>query len=170
VRGAGDLAYTDVVVGEADASGNRLAVALAGFTGVGIGFKVTPGMSGDVTGSHRLWQTTTKPPQRIGSGVIIDGALYMINEPGLIQCTDVMAGKDLWTHKVQRGSFWGSIVAAAGRLYVTTQQGTTVVFATDKSGWKELASNPLGERSNSTPAIADGRVYVRTFEHLWCIE
>jgi outer membrane protein assembly factor BamB len=94
----------------------------------------------------------------------------MINETGLIQCTDVMTGKDLWTHKVPRGSFWGSLVAAAGRLYVTTQQGTTVVFAADKSGWKELAGNPLGERTNSTPAIAEGRVYLRTFAHLWCIE
>jgi outer membrane protein assembly factor BamB len=172
VRGTGDLAYTDVVVGEPDASGTRLAAALAGFGGVAIGFKITPGMSGDVTATHRLWQSTAKPPQRIGSGVIIDGALYMINEPGLIQCMDVMTGKDLWTNRVPRGSFWGSLVASGGvgRLYVTTQQGTTVVFAPDKTGWKELASNPLGEKSNSTPAISNGRVYVRTFENLWCIE
>jgi hypothetical protein len=62
------------------------------------------------------------------------------------------------------------MVATPGRIYLTSQQGTTVVFAPDKTGWKELASNPLAERSNSTPAIANGRVYVRTFENLWCIE
>jgi outer membrane protein assembly factor BamB len=170
VGGAGDLAYTDVMVGDPDASGTRLAVAMAGFTGKAIGFKITPGMSGDVSATHRLWESTTKPPQRIGTGVIIDGACYMLNEPGIIQCLDAATGKDLWTQRVPRASFWGSMVSTPGRIYLTSQQGTTVVFAPDKTGWKQLASDPLGERSNSTPAIANGRIYVRTFENLWCIE
>jgi hypothetical protein len=31
------------------------------------------------------------------------------------------------------------------------------------------ATNELGERSNSTPAFSDGEIFIRTFEHLYCI-
>jgi outer membrane protein assembly factor BamB len=170
VGGAGDLAYTDVMVGDPDPTGTRLGVAMAGYGGTAIGFKMMPGMSGDVTATHRLWQSTAKPAQRIGTGVILDGALYMINEPGLIQCIDPATGKELWTHRVPRAGFWGSMIASPGRLYATSQQGTTYIFAPDKTGWKELAANPLGERTNSTPALSNNRIYLRTFEHVWCIE
>jgi outer membrane protein assembly factor BamB len=34
--------------------------------------------------------------------------------------------------------------------------------------WKLLAVNDLGEDVNATPALADGRVYVRTRDSLYC--
>jgi outer membrane protein assembly factor BamB len=68
------------------------------------------------------------------------------------------------------GSYWGSIVMAEGRGYVTDQSGTTLVFKPNPEKLEVIAKNNLGEHSNSTPALSNGQVFIRTFKHLWCIE
>ena len=168
VQGAGPLAYSDVYVSPPQPDGGRIGLALAGFTGAAIGFKVAPDASGDVTATHRLWQDPQKHPQRIGTGVILGDRVIVPNEP-YIGCYDIKTGKEVWRHPIGGERFWGSIVQVGDRLYVTSQKGTTYVFAADPSGYKQLAKNELGEPSNSTPAVSDGELFIRTAGHLWCI-
>jgi len=170
--GAGDLAYTDVMLAEVPAgdgsgTGQRIGVAMAGYTGAAIGFKL--GGSGDVTAANRLWRETRNNPQRVGSGVIVGRHLFMPNEPYLA-CYDVTTGKELWRQSFPGERFWGSVVRAGDRLYVTSQKGVTYVFAPDPKQFKLLATNDLDEGSNSTPAIADGQIFLRTDRHVWCVE
>lgn len=159
--GLGKLVYTSVVVGDG------VAVAMGGFHGPAIGFKL--GGSGDVTESNRLWRESTKIPQRIGSGIIIGKQLYMVNETGAMQCLEVETGKELWAERLTSNT-WGSPVLAEGRMYVTNQQGTTVVFKPNPEKLEILGENKLNEQSNSTPALSDGQVFLRTFKHVYCIE
>ncbi|MCP4173862.1 MAG: hypothetical protein GY758_24165 [Fuerstiella sp.] len=67
------------------------------------------------------------------------------------------------------GTAWGSIVYADSRAYVTCQNGDTVVFSPQPEGYKQVAVNSLGEPSNSTPAVAQGQIFIRTFKALYCI-
>ena len=147
----------------------KVGVAMAGYGGAAVGFKL--GGSGDVTQANRLWHNTDRHPQRIGSGVILGDHVYTPYETA-ISCTELRTGKEVWRHRVSGNEFWGSIVAAPalGRAYVTSRQGRTIVFAPDPGGFKLLATNDLGEPSNSTPAICDGQIFLRTAGHLWCIE
>jgi hypothetical protein len=110
-------------------------------------------------------------PQNIGNGIIVDGDCYMAHAgPALIQCLDVASGKMRWQAKAPEGEkYWGSIVAAEGRLYVTGQRGRTLVFALNPERFELLAVNALKEKSNSTPAFSDGEIFLRTFAHLYCI-
>ncbi len=156
-NGAHDLAYSSPVV-----AGNIL-VYVGGFGGPGLG--VPLGGRGDVTPS-RLWRS--KFPQSIGSGVSLDGVVYMPFE-GALQCLDPRTGKALWQDRGPGGGYWGSIVSAAGLLYVTNQGGTTVVFKPNPKKFELVAANALGEKSNSTPAISNGEIFIRTFKHLYCI-
>jgi hypothetical protein len=78
-------------------------------------------------------------------------------------------GKTLWQDRGGAGSYWGSIVVAAGRCYLTARNGTTVVFRPEPRKFELLASNALGEDSNSTPAISNGEIFIRTFKNLYCI-
>lgn len=160
--GLGDLVYTSVVVGDG------VAAALGGFHGPAIGFKL--GGSGDVTEQNRLWRVADKNPQRIGSGVILGDHLYVIDEPGQLECIDMQTGQAAWRGRLGGDKVWASLVAAAGRLYVTSQAGTTYVVAADPEEFKLLTKNELGEPSNSTLAVSDGQIFLRTFEHLICIE
>jgi outer membrane protein assembly factor BamB len=163
--GTGLLAYTDVLVGDVEGVG-KIGVAMAGYGGKAIGFKL--GGSGDITATRRLWQSTKAPPQRIGSGIILDNHLYIPNEPG-IECLDPATGKSLWNQRLPGQNFWASLVSTPGRLYATSQQGKTFVFARDPTQWKLLATNDLKERINATPAISDGQIFIRTWEALYCI-
>ncbi|MGE5194279.1 MAG: hypothetical protein ACM3U2_17445, partial [Deltaproteobacteria bacterium] len=60
-------------------------------------------------------------------------------------------------------------VLAGDRLYVTNQNGTTLVFRANPEKFELLAENKLNELSNSTVAISDGQIFLRTNQHLYCI-
>ena len=160
IRGPkGDLAYSSPLLGDG------ILVAIGGFQGPGVGLRL--GGKGDITDSSRLWRND-KNPQSIGSGVFIDGYIYRPNAgPGTIECLAPKTGEVVW--KERSGMSWGSIVHVAGRCYLTNQEGTTLVFRPDPEKYEGLASNPLGEPSNSTPAVSDGQIFIRTFGHLYCI-
>jgi outer membrane protein assembly factor BamB len=160
--GLGDLAYTDPLVG------GGLGVAMGGYHGPAIGFRL--GGSGDITETGRLWRNDSRNPQRIGSGVLIDGRVYMANEIGLAQCLDARTGEELWRGRLPGPRIWSSIVAVGQRLYVTNQAGTTHMFAARPDKFELLGENEIGEPTNSTLAFADGQAFLRTFEHLFCIE
>jgi outer membrane protein assembly factor BamB len=157
--GAHDLAYSSPVL-----AGDTI-VYVGGFGGPGLGVRL--GGRGDVTASLRVWRVA-KEPQSIGSGVFLDGVVYMPFE-GQLQCLDPRTGKSLWTDRGPGGSYWGSIVVAAGRCYVTSKNGTTVVFKPNPRKFELVASNALGEDSNSTPAVSNGELFIRTFKNLYCI-
>jgi outer membrane protein assembly factor BamB len=160
--GLGDLAYTDPLVGAG------IGVAMGGYHGPAIGFEL--GGSGDITSSGRLWRNDTRIPQRIGSGVLIDGHVYMANEPGLAQCLDARTGEELWRGRLPGARIWSSVIAVGKRLYVTNQDGATHMFAARSDKFELLGTNELGEGTNSTLAFSDGQAFLRTFEHLFCIE
>src|SRR5262249_40088839 len=108
-----------------------VVVAMSGYGGPALG--VRTGGSGDVTNTHRLWlQDQPKPPQRVGSGVVVDGLIYILNEPNWVWCIDPKTGERKWEkQRAAPGRSWCSMVHAAGRLYVDTEQGTTLVLKPD---------------------------------------
>lgn len=157
----GDLAYSSPVIGDG------VCVVIGGFNGAGMGFKL--GGSGDITESNRLWRNE-RNPQSIGSGIILDGSWYVPDAgPGTLRCLDPKTGKTLWTERAGGGNYWGSIVMADGLMYVTNQEGVTIVFRPSPQKFELVATNKLDEASNSTPAISNGQIFIRTMEHLYCI-
>jgi outer membrane protein assembly factor BamB len=157
--GTGNLAYADPMIGDG------IAVAASGYGGPAIGFKL--GGSGDVSASNHLWRVE-RNPQRIGSGVVFGKYLYMVSEPG-ISCIEMETGREVWKHHDEGQSYWGSITAAGDRLYMTSQKGTTLVFAAEPAQFHALAKNDLGEGSNSSIAVSDKQIFLRTYTHLYCI-
>jgi outer membrane protein assembly factor BamB len=158
--GLGQLAYSDVAVGDgvAVATGEDEA-------GDSIGFRL--GGSGDVTATHRLWARPR--PLEVGTGLVVDGRLWTVDNGGLVRCTEVATGKEVLKERSPGGPAWSSLVRAAGRIYYTARSGDTVVFAPDPSKFAPLAVNRLGEPSNSTPAFSDGEVFLRTARSVYCV-
>jgi outer membrane protein assembly factor BamB len=145
-----------------------VVVALSGYGGAALA--VRPGGVGDVTARQRLWHHPGEHnPQRIGSGVIVGEYLYHANAgPGTVQCIELKTGKDLWAGRRLGAAFWASLVHADDKLYATDQEGTTVVFAA-RPQFEQLSRNRLGEHTNASLAVSNGEIFIRTFEHLWCI-
>ena len=157
----GDLAYSSPIVA------GDLCYANGGYMGPAIGFPL--GGSGDLT-TKRLWRVK-QTHQNIGSGVFVNGHIYKANAgPNSLECIDPKTGVSKWLHKRSKaGNHWGSIIHAAGRLYVTGQKGITLVYQASPKKFNLLAANDLKERCNATPAFSDGQIFIRTYKHVYCI-
>jgi outer membrane protein assembly factor BamB len=96
-----------------------------------------------------------------------DGLLFMFDDVGYATCLRSETGERLWRERPAK-KFYGSPVWADGKLYCITTTGDVVVVKAAER-YELLAINSLGEKSHSTPAIAGGRMYLRTFSHLFSV-
>ena len=135
--------------------------------GPAFGFRL--GGGGDVTATHRLW-LNSRNPSSVGTGILLDGYYYRPNSrPGTLECFDAKTGKKAWSKRAGRGDFWASMLLAQGMIYATNQKGTTVVFRPTPDKLDDVVLNELDEPCNATPAFSNGQIFIRTFEHLFCI-
>ncbi len=93
--------------------------------------------------------------------------LFLWTDGGMVTCADARTGEVSWRERVP-GSYYASPVCVGERLYNVSREGEVVVLAAARR-FELLARNPLGEGSHSTPAVAGGRLYLRTFSHLVCV-
>ena len=104
--------------------------------------------------------------------MIVGDHAYIVEENGLPHCYDLKTGEEVWKVEKRPGSgvTWGSMVHAEGRLYVLMRNADTLVFAASPK-YELLAVNSLGagESTNSSLAVSNGDIFIRTFKHLWCI-
>jgi outer membrane protein assembly factor BamB len=144
-------------------------VAMGGFGGMALAVKV--GGNGDVTEKHRLWHHP-KTKQRIGSGVIHEGHIYILNDPGVAECYELETGKLIWEERLagpgSDNSSWSSMVLADGRLYAINHSADTFVLKANPQ-FELLATNSLGEPDNASLAVSNGDIFIRTHKALWCI-
>ncbi len=129
------------------------------------------GGAGDITQSHTAW----KWEQTGGPDVptpVSDGTLfYMVADNGLLTCLEAKTGK--LVYGPQRLNVGATISAspllADGKLYITGENGTTVVIAAGPE-FQPLASNPLdGSFTLSSIAVSGSQLFLRTSTHLYCI-
>ncbi|HCN29001.1 MAG TPA: hypothetical protein DIT64_09640 [Verrucomicrobiales bacterium] len=128
------------------------------------------GGSGDVTKTHVLWNLDHKTPSNIASPLLYHGRLHIVKGGGMASCYDAKDGAQLWD-RVRLGNFgdyFASPVAADGKIFIAGKNGFVVVLE-DGAELKVLGKNDMGEEIIATPSIADGRLYIRTRENLFCI-
>ena len=146
-----------------------IVVCMGGFNGSSLAVKA--GGHGDVTETHRLWQHP-KTKQRIGSGVIRDGHIYILDDPGVAECIELQTGKVVWEERLKgqgaKSDSWSSMVLSGDKLYVMNQSGDTFVLKASPK-FELLSANPLGETTMASLAVSDGDIFIRTYNNLWCI-
>lgn len=131
---------------------------------------VRGGGTGDVTKTHVLWNVKNKSPSNLSSPVVVGDQLFVVKKGGISSCFDTAAGRTCWELKRIRsaGDFYASPIAGDGKIYVTGENGFITVL---KAGPELdiLARNDMGDSIIATPAIAGGRIYVRTKNSLICV-
>ncbi|OYW13580.1 MAG: serine/threonine protein kinase, partial [Planctomycetales bacterium 12-60-4] len=124
---------------------------------------VRGGGHGDVTKTHVMWMHPTKYTDHIVSPFVSEGRMFLIKCGGLTTVFDTKTGEP--TRSVQRlgggGDYFASPVAGDGKIYLASENGTVLVLKNTED-FEELADNDLGESIVATPAISDGRLYIRT--------
>jgi outer membrane protein assembly factor BamB len=143
---------------------------LGGRSGVAA-LAVKAGGEGNVTATHRLW--TEKKGSNVSSPVVHDGHLYWMNDnTGTAYCAEGKTGKIVYEQRIDRaGQVYASPVLVDGKIYYTSRDGKTFVVAA-KPEFELLATNTLGTRGemfNASPAVAGGRLFVRSNLALYCV-
>jgi outer membrane protein assembly factor BamB len=123
---------------------------------------------GDVTQTAVQWKFHKSIPQ-LPSLVLYRGVIYMINDSGVLTTLDAKTGEVFKQARLRSVSdkYYASPVASDGKIYFASESGVIAVL---KAGGDQelLAVNKLDEDIHATPAIADGRIYVRTVSFLYC--
>jgi len=127
---------------------------------------VRPGGAGDVTASHATWTVNRNIPE-IPSPLLHDGMIYLIRAGGVLAAMDAGDGAMVYREKVSSlgGQCTASPVSANGYLYLVASHGVISVVAMGKE-FKEVHSHRLGEEIETTPAIDQDTIYMRTKGHL----
>ncbi len=127
------------------------------------------GGRGDVSKTHLLWNLDDKSPSNIASPLVVENCLFVVKKGGISANYNATTGATFWGKKRIRnfGNYYGSPVAGDGKIYVIGENGFLVVMEQGPQ-LKILAKNDMGESCIATPAIANGRIYVRTLNKLYC--
>lgn len=130
---------------------------------------VRGGGTGDVTSTHVVWNLHNRSPSNLSSPIVVGEQLFVVKKGGISSSFDAATGDTHWElARIKNiGDYFGSPVAGDGKIYVPGDNGFVVVL---QQGPKLnfLAKNDIGENCPSCPAIADGRLYIRGRETLFC--
>jgi outer membrane protein assembly factor BamB len=147
-----------------------IVYAIGGLTTGAIAVKA--GGRGDVTDSQRLWAITKG--SNVSSPLYHDGHVYWAHEAkGVIYCVDAKTGRIAYQQRLSPPSerIYASATFADDKIYyVSRTNGTYVLRAGPK--FELLARNQFASDSsvfNASPAISDGRLYLRSDQALYCI-
>lgn len=132
------------------------------------------GGKGDVGGSQLLWQVVRKGHRDVGSPLLWDGLIYLTDRDGRLAPQDVRTGQVVYSERLSgsKVNSMASPVLVRGKLLFLMDEGTTVVVEPGRT-FKAVGRNKLGDSQpldfGASPAIADGRLYLRSQSHLYCI-
>src|SRR5207244_10886991 len=128
-----------------------------------------PSGRGELPGSVVLWKHQRGVPY-VATPVLDHGILWMVKEGGLVTKLDAASGRLLQEERVPGfGNYFASPVAGDGKVYFASESGTVSVVAAEQD-WRLISSRDFHEKIYATPALAGGRLYVRTEEALYCFK
>lgn len=127
------------------------------------------GGSGDMTAKSVKWKYHRGIPQ-LPSPLIYENVLYMVNDGGgIVTMLNPDTGELLKQGRLPGGSdtFYASPVAGDGKVYIPSEKGQVFVLPPGPT-LEPIAVNDMGDGIYATPALVDGRIYLRTLNTLYC--
>jgi outer membrane protein assembly factor BamB len=126
---------------------------------------------GTVDEEHALLWSRGRDAAYVPTPLVLDRHLYFLRDSvGILNCLDAVTGEERYLGQRLEGArtVHASPIAAAGRIYVTGREGTTVVVAAGER-FEVLATNTLDDQFDATPAFVGTEIYQRGRCHLYCL-
>jgi outer membrane protein assembly factor BamB len=127
---------------------------------------VRDGGSGELDSTYVAWTRQRQLPY-VPTPVLYGDYIFLWGDSGVVSCVKAESGENVWTERLQ-GKYWASPICVDGKLYAVSEDGTVSVVAAAPQ-FKLLGRSSLGEDSRVTPAVSNGRMFFRGFEHLFCL-
>ncbi|SFH60146.1 outer membrane protein assembly factor BamB family protein [Planctomicrobium piriforme] len=146
--------------------GNGLLIATCGSGGRGQFMAAVDPLAAGTKSEPLVRAERTKMLPYVPTPVIRDQYMYFWNDDGTVCCVDMLGDLNgvVWRERVG-GNYSGSPVLIDGKLYCISEEGQVKVVDANPT-FREYPGGPLGDASHSTPAVANGRVYLKGFERL----
>lgn len=122
--------------------------------------------SGKLDRRHLLWQDEGATPDSC-SPVVWNDLVFTVTDNGIAKCLSARNGGPKWRQRL-KGEYKASPVAAEGRVYFLNQDGLCTIVSA-QLGFSKLAENQLNDETIASPAIADGKLFIRGKKFLYCI-
>lgn len=129
---------------------------------------IRPDGRGNVTGTHVVWRTE-KGCSYVPSPIVAGNGQFflVVSDEGIASCFEAATGQRHWRERI--GPHYStSAVSAGGLVHFLSDEGVTTVIRPD-TRFEVVARNTLGEPCRASPAISQGRIYLRGQTHLFCI-
>jgi len=126
---------------------------------------IKPDGSENVTNTHITWRTTEGAPY-VPSPICQGEYILTTDTQGQVHCHEAATGKLLWKEKL--GRQYSSPVSANGLVYIQNDDGLINVIK-PAAEFTPVAQNDIGEKTFPSPAISQGRIFLRSDKHLFCI-
>jgi len=127
-------------------------------------------LAGGATSSKDIAWSKTQRGSYMPTPLIYGDYLYVLANAGLFDCYNLRTGEDIYRQRIphQGEGFSASPVACDGKIYLSSEDGDIYIV---KAGAKFelLSTNPMGELTMATPALSEGRMFVRTQHHVFAI-
>lgn len=118
-------------------------------------------------GVGEIWRLDSGTPD-VPSPVVYGSEVYLCRENGVLICLDAKTGKQHYSERTHNQKHRASPLAADGKIHLTASDGTvTVVKAGPK--FEVLARNKMADSITASPAVANGKIYLRGHRHLFAI-
>ncbi len=150
---------------------DALVYLMSGFRGNSLRAIRVAGAKGDITGTDAIQWTLDRDTPYVPSPLLYDGVLYFLkSNNGILSAFEARTGKPHF--QLQRlpsvPDVFASPVGAAGRIYITSRDGTTVVLKHGPT-LDIIAENKLSDGFDASPALADREIYLRGYKYLYSI-
>ena len=121
-----------------------------------------------MTDTHVVWHTT-KGCSYVPSPIVAAGGstFLVVADMGIASCFEAATGQRHWMERIGP-HYSASLVEADGLVHFLSDEGVTTIVRPGEK-FEVVAENALGENCYASPAISQGRIYVRAEQHLYCI-
>ncbi len=128
---------------------------------------IKPGAEGEATQTHKVWEQKRHVPF-CASPLIVDGTLFTVKDRGILSTLYAKDGKLAREGRLAAAAdYYASPVSGDGKVFLLDQRGKLSIVSANPS-WELLGKADFGEDAYGSPAIVDGRIYLRTNGHLYC--
>lgn len=134
-------------------------------------YAIKPTATGDITlqggatsNDHIVW-SVARDGAYLSTPLVYGDYLYVVRHQGILNVFNAKTGERAYQQRLAAGAFTASPVANNGRVYIPSEEGDIYVV---KAGpvFELLATNKMNSPVLATPAISEGRLFIRTKDHL----
>ncbi len=126
---------------------------------------VSSGPEGMLTADSLDWRSERITPD-VASPIYYQDLIFLARENGTLACLDAKTGKKLVEKRYMADRHRSTPIAVDGKLIITDRSGKVILVKADES-LEELSSIALGEETLASPAVSNGKIFVRTFDALY---